>query len=129
MGIYAGFDTGDFANYDDYRWHSDNLERTQRLNNHIFAAWNSISNFFEPHSGWYMEMQGLLERAVQLGYEAALGLPHKATDYDLDERTLDGYADKCRFCKHEYLVYGCESECARLNNGLPCKLEAKEYVE
>lgn len=124
-----GFNPSQFTDYDEYRKHRDNLERTQRLKNHIFEAWNSISNLFPPYSGYYIEIQELLEGAVQLGYEAALGMPHKATDYDIDERTLDAYQNKCHFCKHHYLIYGYEDECILRKKRLPCKLEVKEYID
>jgi hypothetical protein len=119
----SGFSPKDFADHDEYEMHRDGLERAQCLSRRIFPK------FIPPDSRTCAAFQDLVECAVRLGYEAALGLPHKASDYGLNNLTLDGNPNKCYFCKHHDLVYGCESECVLQKKGLPCELEVKEHFD
>jgi len=124
-----GFGPTDFPDYGEYQIHRDRLERAQRTNNRLFDAWNDSTGLFPKNTGYRYEIESLLEDAVQIGYEAALKIPHKPSDYDIDEATIATYPNKCDFCKNQYFVYNCEEECTRRRAGLPCKLEVKEYLD
>lgn len=124
-----GLDPKDFEDVHTYETHRNELERAQRVANRLFDLWNDANEVFQPHTGFWYEAIGIIEDAVQIGYESAIGLPHKASDYDVDKATVEDYVDRCKFCKHEYYVYGCEQNCALKNKGLDCKLEVKEYIE
>ncbi len=43
--------------------------------------WNNVTGQFEPGSGYYHEVQGLLEDAVHIGIQMAL---HGKVNYDAD---------------------------------------------
>ena len=38
------------------------------------------------------------------------------------------YDHKCKECDHAYYVYGCEFNCARENQGKPCRFKKKVEV-
>ena len=124
-----GFDPQDFPDYSTYEKHRNKLQRAQRVSKSLFDIWNSVTGWFPHNSGYYYEIMSILDDAVQVGYEQAMGMPHKAKDYDIDEHSIDGYTEACDFCKHQFFVYGCEEECARKVNGLQCKLEVKENLD
>lgn len=119
----------DFADYNTYEKNAIKLEQTQRLYHKIFNVWISLSGMIEKDTPLFCEIASLLDNAVQIGYEAALDMPHKASDYDIDRATVIGYENQCDFCKHQYFVYNCEEECARENKGFPCDLDVKEYLD
>lgn len=124
-----GFEPSDFQDYDTYTKSRNQLRRAQRVGKSIFDLWNDANGLCLRDSSLYYELESLLDDAVQIGYEAALGMPHKASDYDIDRATVIGYENQCDFCKHQYFVYNCEEECARENKGLPCNLEIKEHLD
>lgn len=124
-----GFEAKDFPDSFTYDRHKNALRRAQRTSKSLFDLWNSVTGWFPEDSGYYYEIMSLLDDAVQIGYEQALGIPHKSSDYDIDNGSIDGYTGACDFYKHQYFVYNCEEECARKNNGLECKLEVKEYLD
>ena len=123
-----GFSPSDFPDYGTYRQHKSALDRAQSAADTVFNAWDNLTQFTHRHRGMYWELQRLLHDAVQIGYESALGLPHRSSDYDITAETLTR-DNKCRMCKHGYLVYGCEPECSRTKAGLPCELEVREYLD
>jgi hypothetical protein len=45
----------------------------------IFDKWVEITGFVEKHTGYYYEMQGLIEDAVHCGAQAATG-DHRPLD-------------------------------------------------
>lgn len=53
--------------------------KTGELNNavrralNIFDQWVDTTGFVEPHTGYYYELQGLMEAAVHCGAQAATG--------------------------------------------------------
>ena len=124
-----GFEPADFIDYHAYETNRNQLERAQRTAKSVFDIWNAGVGLFLKDSGYYYEILSLLDDAVQIGYERAIGLSHKSTDYDIDAVTLNGYTGACNFCKHQYFVYGCEEECARKSAGLSCEIDAKEYLD
>ncbi|MDD3021788.1 MAG: hypothetical protein PHX61_12545 [Alphaproteobacteria bacterium] len=128
-GYMRGFDPKDFPDYHTYEINRNKLERAQRVANRLFDLWNDSTGIFQPHTGYWYEAIGSIEDAVQIGYEEAIGLPHKSSDYDVDEVTVGDYADRCKFCKHVYYVYGCEENCALKTKGLECNFEVKEFLE
>ena len=48
------------------------VERAVREAYNQFDTWNDATGCFEPHKGYYCEMQGLLEEAVHVGIQMAL---------------------------------------------------------
>lgn len=49
-----------------------------------FDEWNDVTGFVTPHTGYYYELQGVIEDAVHCGIQGALGvktpLPSEADD-------------------------------------------------
>lgn len=124
----SDFVASDFSDYHAYETHRNQLERARRVSKRLLDLWADAGVWFPKGSSVYYEMLSLVEDATKIGYEAALGMPHRAKDYDVDSATLRGYAHKCDFCKHQYFVYNCEEECARKNKGLPCEIDTVEYI-
>lgn len=122
----SGFSPKDFGAT--YEKHRDELERARRVAKLLLDLWVDATGWFPKGTSRCYEIQSLIEDATRIGYEAALGMPHKSKDYDIDEVTLGGYGHKCDFCKHQYFVYNCEEECARTSAGLSCKLTVKENL-
>lgn len=122
-----GFTQSDFPDYGTYIKHKSKLDRAQSTTDELLHAWDSLTGFTHRHVGMYWELQRLMHDAAQVGYEAAIGKPHRISDYDITEETIKYDPDKCRYCTHQYLVYGCEPECARLKAGLACELEVREF--
>ena len=125
----SGFNPKDFGEYTTYEKHRNELERARRVAKLLLGLWVDATGWFPKGTSRHYEIQSLIEDATRIGYEAALGMPHKVKDYDIDEVTLGCHEHKCDFCKHQYFVYNCEEECARTSIGLPCKLTVKENLE
>lgn len=123
-----GFSPSDFGDYETYYGHKARLDRAQSSADRLLDVWNGMTGFFWHHPGMYFEIQRLLHDSAQLGYEAAIGKGHRAIDYDITPETLTR-DNECQFCEHHYMVYNCEDECKRKKEGLPCKLEVREYFE
>jgi hypothetical protein len=43
----------------------------------IFDEWNDCTGFVKKHTGYYYEMQGIIEDAVHCGAQEALGIHEK----------------------------------------------------
>lgn len=123
-----GFSPSDFPDYATYRQHKHFLNRAQSAADTVFNVWDELTQFTHRHRGMYWELQRLLHDAVQIGYESALGLPHRSSDYDITAETLKDDPNKCRMCKHGYLVYGCEQRCSLADCERECNLEVREYL-
>lgn len=50
------------------------LEYAIRRALNIFDEWNDVTGFVGKHTGYYYEIQGVIEDAVQCGAQAALGV-------------------------------------------------------
>ena len=124
-----GLDPKDFKDYHTYEINRARLERAQRTAVNVYDAIIGLTNCVEEDSMLDLELIRMIQNAVQIGYEEAIGLPHKSSDYDVDDVTVGDYVDRCKFCKHVYYVYGCEENCALKTKGLECKLEIKEFLE
>ena len=119
-----GLSPNDFSNYRSYSESSTRLERAQKIFRKIFATACSASGICSMD-----KFSSLLNDAVQMGFESALGLPHRSINYGMTNDVLRESQLPCSFCNHCYLVYGCEENCALKNTGLPCKMEVKEYLD
>ena len=124
-----GLDPKDFKDYHTYEINRDRLERAQRTAVNVYDAIIGLTNCVEEDSMLDLELIRMIQNAVQIGYEAALGIPHKAEDYDITTDTLVYFPARCVFCKHRFTMDGCEMECALEYNNEPCKLEVKEFLD
>ena len=124
-----GFSPSDFPDYATYHQHKSALDRAQSTSDIVLNAWDGLTKFTHRHNGMYWELQRLMHDAVQIGYESALGLPHRSSDYDITAKTLKDDPNKCRMCKHGYLVYGCEQRCSLADCERECELEVREYLD
>ena len=54
----------------------------------IFDEWNEVTGFVQPGTGYYYELQGIIEDAVHVGIQSALGYKLVGTPSDdvTDER-------------------------------------------
>lgn len=43
----------------------------------LFDEWNDVTGIFQKHTGYYYEMQSLIEDAVRCGIKAALEIENK----------------------------------------------------
>ena len=50
------------------------LEYAIRRALNIFDEWNDVTGFVAKHTGYYYEIQGVIEDAVHCGAQAALGV-------------------------------------------------------
>jgi len=50
-------------------------ERALRIALNNFDEWNDTTGFVEKDTGYYYELQGLIEDAVHVGIKTALDLP------------------------------------------------------
>lgn len=123
------FTANDFPSYHTYETNATKLERAVRLSRKLFDIWISLSKMVEKDTPLFYEILTQIEGAVQIGYESALNMPHKSSDYNLTPETLIGYNNVCKFCKHVYYTYGCEEGCNRKDKKLDCRLEVKKYLE
>jgi hypothetical protein len=124
-----GLDPKDFKDYHTYEANRDRLERAQRVAVNIYDALISLTDRVEEDSMLDLELIRLVQNSVQIGYEAALGLPHKASDYDITPETLLYFPARCVFCKHRFTKDGNEMECALEWDNKPCKIEVKEFID
>jgi hypothetical protein len=122
------FILSDFSGYKEYEEHRNSLNRAQGAADQLLKLWDADNSFTRQYPGTYWQIQRLLHQAAKLGYEAAIGKPHLSSEYGITPQIMPDQL-KCSFCKHHYLVYGCESECTRKKAGLPCELEVKEFLE
>lgn len=53
------------------------LEYAKRRALNIFDKWNDTTGFFNKHSGYYYEILGVIEDAVQCGIQVTIGLEIK----------------------------------------------------
>lgn len=118
------FKPSDFATRAEYEKHAVALERAQTLNFRLFQIWNDYIDFIRPESALYINLLAVLDEAVQIGYEAGIGKPHKASDYHIPEECLADHENACWFCKSAAHRLG-ELECL-LDE---CKFEAKEFFD
>ena len=49
------------------------LDSAKRRALNLFDAWNQVTGFVPPGSGYYSEMQSIIEDAVHCGAQAATG--------------------------------------------------------
>jgi hypothetical protein len=124
-----GLQPSDFESYHAYETHRDALEHAQKTNIRLFDVWNSLLDLVDYDTGKWCELRRILDDAVQIGYESALGLPHRAADY-LEKWSLSTYPGACTFCKNSY-VHPVEGEvgCNLEDNDLRCRFEMKEFLE
>lgn len=67
---------------------SKTAEVVKRAHN-IFDKWNDVTGVFEKHSGYYAEIQGVIEDVVLCSIQSALGT----------RRTLEGEdCERCELC-------------------------------
>lgn len=123
-----GFVTSDFPDYTTYETHRRALNRAQGVSDQLLTVYDDMTCLTRRHPGMYSEIQQLMHDATQIGYETGIGMEHRAKDYDITPETLSNRT-KCKFCTNSYYVYGCEHNCKRINAGLPCELEVKEFLE
>jgi hypothetical protein len=64
------------------------LEKAKRRAMNLFDAWNDVTGLFDEDSGYYAEIQGVIEDAVECGVQAALGW-YEPLESEKDERTND----------------------------------------
>ena len=50
------------------------LDNARRRALNLFDEWNKITGFVVEHTGYYYELQSLIEDAVDCGAQAALGV-------------------------------------------------------
>lgn len=48
------------------------VQEAERLALNEFDKWNDITGFVQKHTGYYYELQGLIEDAVHIGIQMAL---------------------------------------------------------
>jgi hypothetical protein len=118
------FKPSDFPTRAEYENHLVELERAQTLAGRILMIMNDAYNFADYGTQIYSAMQDIVHDAVQLGYEAAIGKPHKASDYGVNAALLSGHGDACWFCDYAAHRLG-ERECM-LDE---CKLGVSEFIE
>ncbi len=118
------FKPSDFSTYSEYERHSIALERAQNLNYRLFQIWNDCMGLVEPDTIIYSNLVAVMDEAVQLGYEEAIGKPHKASDYSVNEEVLNGHENACWFCNNNAHRLG-DMDCL-LDE---CKLEVSEFIE
>lgn len=123
-----GFVPSEFPDFSTYNKHRRALNDAQGVSDRVLSVWDDLTGFTRRNPGMYFEIQRLMHDAAQIGYESALGRSHRASDYDITSKTLSDRI-KCQFCKNNYYVYGCEPECKRKKEGLPCEIEVKEFLE
>jgi len=56
------------------RMKTGELDNAKRRALNLFDAWNTTTGFVAEHTGYYYELQGLIEDAVECGVQAALGI-------------------------------------------------------
>ena len=63
------------------------LDYAIRRAHNLFDKWNDVTGFVEPCTGYYDEIQGIIEDAVHCGAQAALKIkePLESEKYDQDE--------------------------------------------
>ena len=127
--LLRGLSPGNFQNYQKYSEHRTRLERAQRTAKELSSYLESVPSADSNSHDIGSFQSSFLDAAVQIGFESALDLPHKAIDYGITDDALKRTEKACRYCKHQYFVYGCEENCAQKNKGLPCKMEVKEYLD
>lgn len=118
------FKPSDFSSYAEYEKHAVALERAQTLNFRLFEIWNDCMELVQPDTNLYCNLLAVLDESVQLGYEAAIGKPHKASDYSVSEETIGGHDNACWFCNNNVERIG-DRDCMLRE----CKFEVKEYID
>lgn len=58
------------------------LDNAKRRALNILDDWNDITGAVEKETSWYWELQGVIEDAVEVGAQAALGI-YEALDTEL----------------------------------------------
>ena len=118
------FKPSDFPSPEEYERHRISLERAQTLAGRILLIMNDAYNFAEYGTQIYSAMLDIVHDAVQLGYEAAIRKPHKASDYGVNAAVLSGHEDACWFCKNNAERLG-DRDCLLGE----CKLSVKDIIE
>jgi hypothetical protein len=47
----------------------------------VLDAWLEVTGAIHKHTGWYYELQSIIEDAVDIGAKTALGIEVKVSDY------------------------------------------------
>ena len=70
------------------------LDNAKRRALNIFDAWNDITGLVPKHIGYYYELQGVVEDAVECGAQAALGV-YECLECEAEGELihLDSYVD------------------------------------
>jgi hypothetical protein len=124
-----GLQPNDFTDYHAYETHRDALERAQRTTVRLFDVWNALYDLVDYDTGKWCELRRILDDAVQLGYESALGLSHRTADY-LDKWSLSTYSDVCAYCNNSKASYfEGETSCPIEDAGERCQFEMKEFLD
>ena len=50
------------------------LENAKRRALNLFDRWNDVTGYVPKHCGYYYEMQGVIEEAVECGMQAGVGV-------------------------------------------------------
>lgn len=84
------------------------LDNARRRALNLFDNWNNTTGFVEEHTGYYYELQGLIEDAVRCGVQAALGV-HESLECEEKRVTLKVLTEKDKQEIREALKNWCQA--------------------